>query len=53
MEAVQATCFHVGQMNALPVTASQIEAETRKDIVLSQVLRFTKNGWPGKEKLQQ
>ena len=53
IKAVQATCFHVGQMNALPVTASQIEAETRKDIVLSQVLRFTINGWPGKEKLQQ
>ena len=38
--------FNVGQMEALPVTSSQLAKATSTDPVLSKVVRFTRNGWP-------
>ena len=36
----------IGQIQAMPVTAEQIQAATRRDPVLSQVFRYVQNGWP-------
>ena len=44
LEANDATVFHV--VDSLPVSAAEIRRETRKDKVLSQVLRWTQFGWP-------
>ena len=38
--------FNTSQVEALPVTSDQIETATRKDPVLSRVLRYTRHGWP-------
>ena len=43
---VQATCFYVGQIQALPVTAEQLGTATRQDPVLSKVVQYTQAGWP-------
>ena len=53
MEATEAACFHIGQINALLVTAMQIENETRKNVILSKILQYVRKGWPGKDKLSQ
>ena len=37
--------YNCSQLEALPVTASQIAVATRQDSVLSKVLRYTKHGW--------
>ena len=37
--------FTVGQIQALPVTASEVETATRQDPVLSKGYRFVKEGW--------
>ncbi len=39
-----ADVFTVAQVDSLPVTADQIERATRRDPVLSEVWRYTKNG---------
>ena len=38
--------FMIGQIQAMPVTAEQIQATTRRDSVLSQVFRYVQEGWP-------
>ena len=41
--------FNISQIEALPVTAAQIEVATQNDPVLSKVLLYTKRGWPLKQ----
>ena len=38
--------FMVGQIQAMPVTAEQVQTATRRDPVLSQVYRYVQEGWP-------
>ena len=38
--------FMIGQIQAMPLTAEQVQAATRCDPVLSQVFRYVQNGWP-------
>ena len=38
--------FNVAQIDALPVTAAELESTTRKDAILSKVLCYTRIGWP-------
>ena len=38
--------FNLGQTEALPVTASQIAAATRSDLILSKVYSCVNQGWP-------
>ena len=37
--------YNLSQLEALPVTASNIASATGKDSILSRVLRYTKTGW--------
>ena len=48
MEAFGVDVFNVAQVDSLPVTAEQIGQATRRDPLLSKVLRFTQSGWPQK-----
>ena len=43
---VDCDIFSMAQIEALPVTAMQLEKATRQDPILSQVITFTKKGWP-------
>ena len=38
--------FNISQLENLPVTSRQIQADTRSDLLLSKVLSFVKSGWP-------
>ena len=38
--------FSVRQLEALPTTVTQLQQMTRRDRLLSKVLRYTKSGWP-------
>ena len=38
--------FNVSQLNMLPVSQNQLRNEIKADPLLSQVLLFTKSGWP-------
>ena len=38
--------FMIGQIQAMPVTAEQVQTTTHRDPVLSQVFRYVQNGWP-------
>ena len=40
------TCFDLGQIDALPVTCETIQRATRRDLILSKVMTYVKNGWP-------
>ena len=40
--------FKVRQMEALPVTTAQLKTATRQDLVLSCVVMYKRQGWPGK-----
>ena len=40
--------FHVDQLQALPVSSTQMRRETQRDIVLSKVYLYLLNGWPDK-----
>ena len=40
------TVFNISQIEALPITSTDIASATRKDKVLSKVYRYTKFGWP-------
>lgn len=37
----------VHSMDTLPISYTQVELFTRRDVLLSKVLRYTKRGWPG------
>ena len=43
-----ATAFMIGQVEALPVQASEVEAATRTDPILGKVLVYLRQGWPKK-----
>ena len=45
-EVEHASCFNVSQIEALPVTASQLGRATRKDPILSCVMQHMRQGWP-------
>ena len=38
--------FNIAQIDALPVTAAELETATCKDSMLSKVLYYTRTGWP-------
>ena len=38
--------FNIAQIDALPVTSAELEVATRKDVVLSKVLYYTRTRWP-------
>ena len=38
--------FNISQMQALPITATDIGAATKQDRILSKVYRYTKTTWP-------
>ena len=40
--------FSIRQIKALCITAAQLKRLTRHDLILSKVLRYTKQGWPNK-----
>ena len=40
------TEFNISQIYALPVTSVSIQSCSRKDPLLSRVIRFTRSGWP-------
>ena len=42
----EASIFNVRQLDTLPVHASEVADATRKDVILSRVLRCLKQGWP-------
>ena len=42
--SAEPSIFNVSQIEALPVTAVQIETATRNDLLLSKVLLYTRNG---------
>ena len=44
-EARRVNLVHV---SALPVTSRDLSKETKKDLLLSKVLRYTIQGWPSK-----
>ena len=41
-----ATCFNLGQIDTLPLTATQLSEATRSDPELGRVLAYTRSGWP-------
>ena len=41
-----AMVFNIAQVDALPVQASQVMSATRRDPLLSKVLRYARTGWP-------
>ena len=45
-ELCEATGFNLFQIATLPVTAQQVQTNTRADPILSKVVRFTNEGWP-------
>ena len=44
--ATDATCFNLGQIDTLPLTATQLSETTRSDPELGRVLAYTRSGWP-------
>ena len=40
------SAFVIGQIQALPVTAEKLEAATRQNPILSQLIHFVREGWP-------
>ena len=42
------TAFTIGQLEALPMQATEIDEATRADPVLSKVLEYLRRGWPQK-----
>ena len=39
--------FNISQVHSLPVTAMQLHSATRRDPILSKVVLFMQQGWPG------
>ena len=48
IDCIAVDAFTIGQIQALPVTADQVQTATRQDRVLSQVYRYTQRSWPFK-----
>ena len=44
--SVDAACYNLGQIQALPVTAAKLRACSRQDLEVSRVMHYTRNGWP-------
>ena len=44
--STEAAVFNLGQMQALPVTATKLACCSRQDRHLSKVMLFTRRGWP-------
>ena len=44
-QSVEATCFSLGQVHALPVTAAKLSECSRQDPLVSLVMQFTHRGW--------
>ena len=44
--ATDATYFNLGQIDTLPLTATQLSEVTRSDPELGRVLAYTRSGWP-------
>ena len=44
--SVEATCFNLGQVHALPVTAAKLSECSQQDPLVSCVMQFTRRGWP-------
>ena len=44
--STEAAVFHLGQIQALPVTATKLACCSRQDRHLSKVMLFTQQGWP-------
>jgi transposase InsO family protein len=42
----EVTLFNVAQIEALPVTAAQLERAMRQDPIMSRVWNYTRSGWP-------
>ena len=38
--------FNISQIESLPVTHKKLREATRRDVLLSKVVRYTKHGWP-------
>ena len=38
--------FNISQIESLPVTSKNVQQATKKDPILSKVLRYTQDGWP-------
>ena len=38
--------FNIGQAQALPVTAQDIQQATRRDLILGKVSKYVQQGWP-------
>ena len=38
--------FNLTQISVIPFTSTQIATATKRDLILSKVNHFTKNGWP-------
>ena len=45
-DSVEESIFHYTHVDELPLTSKEIAVATAKDPVLSQVLQYTKRGWP-------
>ena len=41
-----ASLFNVSQVQSLPVTFQQVQQTTKRDLVLSKLLRYVREGWP-------
>ena len=44
--SIEAACFNIGQIEALPISATKLGTASRQDPVISQAMLFTQNGWP-------
>ena len=44
--SVDAACYNLGQIQALPVTAAKLGTCSRQDPEMSRVMHYTHNGWP-------
>ena len=45
-EESEVSVFNISQLDRLPVIQNELQIATRRDPILSQVVRFTKYGWP-------
>ena len=45
-EESEVSVFNISQLDRLPVTQNELRIAIRRDPILSQVVRFTKYGWP-------
>ena len=43
---MDAVCYNLGQIQALPVTAAKLGTCSKQDPEVSRVMHYTRNGWP-------